>query len=867
MQGNLKTRFFALFLIVGLVLVLLSVFMGRSIFSKELLATANNVANPSQTSKAVSGENEDSEGEEEDENSPTTQTIELQGKRGKILDRNGQPMAYNVPSYNVQFIRENEERKKEAYRSLYTEVMIKTIEIIERNGGKTIDTFPIKKDAQGEMYFDWNTESEAIAAKRDKNWRNLMNIGEDDSIETAYNYLRNWLFIPESMLFEDAVKVMSIWQEVQLNSGKSYLPITVAENVSEETVAEIETRSNELEGMQTIRTTMRVYPRGELTSHIVGYTTKMSALDDAEDYREKGYAYDDRVGIYGIEATQEDYLTGSTYEHHGKRVLEVTRSGQVIRPLEFQAASDGADVVTTIDTDLQQVLYNGLKKNIEQSAKDGKARLYHPKLMDGYIELLEKQGQGRTLDDVKTAKEGAAVVIEVNTGNVLALANVPSFDNNDFIRGMTSEEYKEKYAKEEEGEYPLLNRAIASATAPGSVFKMATGWAGLAEGVITVDEKISDEGAYSVSVDPVTNEPTFVGAPHCWIDPRKIDQHTDQNITAALKNSCNYYFFTVADRLKIDRLTYWTSQLGFDSKTNVELTSERAGKIGGQKTLFDNEQPINMNLLPGLVYRSVVDKLKSYCDEINIKYTDDQLEKCATELLKLADDQRANDEYGEPIRQIMQEELGIPQVVSSTRRWSYDIASDLLELVWNRSLTVRTGIGQSVMQVTPIAAARYVAALVNGGTVYDATIIDRVIDQDGKTLYKSEPKIFGTMEEDDNLEYHLSYIKEGMREVFSEEDGGSAGTRFNDFEYKDQIGGKTGTAQMTLKNNIDVENTAWMVVFVPYEDPEIVIAVNIPNGVAGAWCDLVVKDVVKYYMDRKNAVVKSNVDEINGLVS
>lgn len=790
-------------------------------------------------------------------------TITLRGTRGKILDSNGQPLAYNKPSYDVQFIRATKEERRSENRPLYTESIIKAIEVIKRYGGKIIDTYPIYRNPETlEYYFDWGITNKKAIASRRKSWFEDMKLSQDQEAEDIYEYMRSWLYIPENYSYDEAREVLSIWNDIQRNSSKSYLPITIANNVSEEAVAEIESRSEELIGITTTRSTMRIYPQAEYASHVIGYTGKLSARE-AEVIEtmtvQDGYSMDDRIGVSGIESTMEQYLTGSTTEHHGHRVLEVTRKNEVVRQTSAQAPTDGNDVVLTLDMDMQKVAYDALEENILKTREE------QQQIISENIEKYQAKmaARGKDVNDIKLAETASVVVMQVNTGNVIAMGSYPSYDNNDFIIGLTKDEYKKKYDDNEQ--VPMLNRAIASKTMPGSIFKMATGWAALQEGVITVDEGIDDEGYYIVKEQRELGNMSTVGAPRCWISLDQVHLHADQTISKALENSCNYYFFTVAERMGIDAMVPWIEQLGLATKTGIELPGELAGRIGGQKVLFDNQKPINELGLAGLVQRKLVTMLREYCESANIKITDDQLFiDCANELMLLVDAERDSNTYGPPIRQIMQEHLGIPQVLSSSRNWTIQIYSVIRDLKWNPNQTIRTGIGQAVVEVTPIAAARYVAALVNGGTVYNASIVDRVIDKDGKTIEKFEPSIAQQL--NTNPAY-LEAIKTGMNEVFSAEDG-SASKRFKQFEYISEMGGKTGTAQIsTAANNIDIENTSWLVTFVPYNNPEIVIVSCMPYGYAGSYSDTIHKRIVSHYFERKESEIKKTVIENNGILN
>ena len=779
----------------------------------------------------------------------STRTITLKGERGSIVDRNGQPLAYNEVSYNIEFLRDVS-RRTEVGRALDTEIIYKTIQIIESYGGTTIDTFNIYRREPGtlddegnelpEYYFYWGGGLSAEAeAAREENWRTNMSVGNERTPEEIYNYLRRLYQIPEDMEYEEARKLLSVWQEVQLSTWRSYIPVVIAYDVSEEAVAEIETRSSELTGMSAAQSTTRVYPKKTTAAHLLGYLGKMQTDEIIEKYTNLGYSQTDSIGISGIEQSMEEELSGNSTEHQGSQVVEVDSSGQIIRVLSTELPTDGNDVVLTIDLELQQVLESALEENITTIRAEQEAHLaQNPE------DYVDKVADG-DLSSIDLCSEGSAVVLNAKTGEVLASASYPSYDVNLFTNGISAENYNALL--EQEGN-PLFNKAIASRMAPGSVFKVAIALAGLEEGVITMNEIINDEGYYTAA----TESGSTAGAPRCWVYPN-ISRHQDQNVVDAIKNSCNYYFYEVANRLGIDLINKWCHLLGLDMKTGIEVAGEAQGQIGGQDVLFDNEGSITG--VAYLVYRQVVGLLNGYLETLEREVDAATVEACAERLVRLVDE---NEQIGSDIRRIMREDLGIPEAVSNTNGWSAEIASSLSELRWNRMQTVRTGIGQAVVTVTPIEVARYIAAIINGGNVYEVSVIRSVIDPDGKTLTEFEPELLWNI---DVSEETLAALKEGMREVVSLEDGGSAGDYFANYKYKNEIGGKTGTAQTSTSraSNIDLENTAWFVAFAPYDDPEIVVAVCIPNGWAGARAYITVQQVIEFYLDRANSVAAQSV--------
>ncbi|MGI6192197.1 MAG: penicillin-binding transpeptidase domain-containing protein [Christensenellales bacterium] len=781
--------------------------------------------------------------------------IVLKGERGKILDRNGQVLAYNKKSYNIQFLR-NTENRTETGRALDTHILWETIRIIEAFGGTTIDTFNIYRREPGqtdengnplpEYYFYWGPGlSEEAQAKREENWRTNMNVGTKRSVEEIYNYLRRVYQIPEEMPYEDARKLLSIWQEIQLLTWRSYIPVTIAYNVSAETVAAIETRSDELAGMSASESVVRMYPKSTTAAHTIGYMGKMQSDTQIEALTKLGYSTTDLIGISGVEATMEEYLTGNTTEHQGSQRVEVDSSGKIIRVLDVTTPSDGDDVVLTLDLELQQVAETALEKNIAEIRRDQETHLA------ANLESYQKMAPGGDVNNIDLCDSGSAVVIDCKTGELLALVNSPSYDLNLFTGGISATDYQ---ALLDDERNPLFNKAVASKMAPGSVFKMAIALAALEEGAVRLDEIINDEGYYTTTAEGGSK----VGAPKCWVYPN-ISKHQDQDVIKALKDSCNYYFFECANRLGIDRINDWCSRLGLNRKTGIEVNGEATGQIGGQKVLFDSEGPISG--VAYLVYRNIVSMLTGYLERLERTVDKATIESCAEKLVRLVNE---NTQIGSDIRRIMREELGIAEAVSSSNGWSSEISSALSELRWNPMQTVRTGMGQAVVSVTPVEIARYVASLVNGGNVLELSVIKSIIDASGATVKEFEPNVLWNL---NAKQENLDAIKEGMREVVSLEDGGTASKYFADYKYRDQIGGKTGSAQISASDkNIDLQNTAWFVAFAPYDDPEIVVVVSIPNGWAGARAYITIQEVVQFYLDRKTASASENLTGTNELL-
>ncbi len=763
--------------------------------------------------------------------------LRLTGNRGMILDCNGVPLAYDQNSYNVVFYKDPN-KSTGTYGAEYTDIIRRTITIIEENGGTCITNFNIKVDVTDnevayEFYFA-GIDPEDMYDRINK-WFDNMSIY--DSVQESYNngekttediywYLREWYSIPDDVSYEEAEKLLSVWQEVQKSSYRSYSPVTIAEDVSFETVATIEMLSIELEGMDIEEDSIRIYPKNELAAHIIGYMGRMQNEATQLEYEEIGYSRDDLIGISGIESEMEFELSANIEGKTGTRVVEVDSRGKVVSELSVVEPTDGNNVMLTIDVNMQKKLEDALEENINQinAIQVGEYNDNHAEKYDMYV---------KSIDEIDLAEIGAAVVMQVQTGAILAMASYPSYDPNMFTGGLSQENADLLYLDER---HPLFNNAIASTSTPGSIFKMVTAVAGLMEEEITLETRIDDEGEWDKGI-------TSGKKPTCWVYPNTY-LHQNQTVVEGLKNSCNYFFFTVADYLGNEKLNDWAKKLGLDSKTNVELTGEIAGQIASQEVLYQSgATPTGRT---AVVYSSIKATLKRACEAQGYVYEDELYSEVTETMMDLVLSNTT--EWGPDVRGILKNELGLnTKAIKNFPRQSYDsqIIAYLLEIKWTDTENILTGIGQSVTLLTPIGVARYLSAVVNGGYVYDATLIKSIISPDGKITNEGRPKL--VRELNINAEF-VDAIKEGMAEVVSQEDGGTAGRYFTNFKYLDEIGGKTGTAEIS---DIDLENNAWFIAFAPFDQPEIAVVVMIPNGYSGGLASYTAREIIEYYLDEK----------------
>ena len=759
----------------------------------------------------------------------STKTITLYGMRGTIYDTNMVPLAYDRRSYNVTFYRDPL-RNSDSDRLAYTRTLADVIKLVESNGKSTVNDFWLKKDENGVWHFDSGSDSAAVEATRERQWRSnfyVSNVAEEDLYKTLVQKYRVLEVLGNDADEDMIVKVLALWQESRMNAFKP-TSVTIAYDVGYETVSEVEVRSLDLLGIDVEESSSRVYPQGETACHIVGYTSKISA-SQLETYQKQGYPNDAYIGSDGIERSLEDQLSPYIEYRQGSRTVEVDTRGKAVRELSYTAPANGSSVVLTIDVDLQDYMAKCLQSAIEDIRVEQRESLHREHWQDENEDVLKQYAEeGR---EIQLAQTGAMVAMDPYTGKVLGMVSIPQYDLSMFNDGRVDSSLWNQVLQ---GENPLLNRAIGTKDAPGSIFKLCTSLGGLSEGVLTTDEIINDraEGFTETNADKPAK---------CWTS--HPEEHQNQNLERALKNSCNMFFYTVGYRLGIDRLYQWAAALGLTSKTNIELPGEATSFVGNQHMLYDPENsPTWQNTAkPLLTYMAMKTTLEEIIVERKMNVSSEVLEKALNNLMSIAVSYNTKEQWYQPIREILQYDIGLPREYISSHYMVNTFVTYLADIYWTPNETIMCAIGQSITQVTPVAVARYVSAIVNGGTVYDAQIVDKIIGPDGTVVLEKQPVVANQIETEES---YYQAIRAGMEDVTDEVAGGTAAKYFLNNKYK--IAAKTGTSQRT---ELDVENNSWMVAYAPADSPKVVVVCYIQNGYAGAYSAWAIRPVINYYLD------------------
>ena len=763
-----------------------------------------------------------------------TKTIALRGKRGSITTSDSVLMANDEEIYNVTFHKDASANTKELYAK-YTASIIETIGIIEKNGGTISVSYVIERDPEThEWVFNFGKGvSESVLKTREKQWRdnNYANGKKYETAAQCIEMFRKRYQIGDDVSEEMMLKIMAIYSEMQMNIFNSQ-PIVIAKDVRYETVIEIETRSMMLPGMSIEIGTKRVYPRSTLAAQIIGYTGAIPSRSMWLTLQAKGYSYNDTIGRDGIESSMEDWLTQNSAAKKGYRLVERDQMSRVIRELDYQEPKDGSNIKLTLNASYQQVAERCIRDNVIAVRDMQEEKKSNPAWLEANKVDIHNRDWGKY--PLELAEHGCLIVLDMQC-RVLALANYPTYDLNALVAGG-----KDAVAILGDSRNLLLNYGIHARGTPGSIFKMVTGFGGLASGELDPNERITDNGYYTkYNADEST-------APKCWISKNYRYKHANLTIVNGLEVSCNYFFYTVADRLGENRLYRYASLFGLTSKTGIDLPGEVRSVVGSQNTLYNPDKPVKEayqdTSLPIIVFNSIKRHLRNCGSSRGIDYDDERLSVCAKRLMDMAVNYNES-EWLEHMRTILMEELNMTKEMVYLQSIIGDTYNYMNDIKWGGGQTILTGIGQSVTVLTPIAVARYVCTVANNGYLYNVSLIDSITSPEGEILSQREPTLISHLE---HAEEFMPLIRQGMKGVVDE--AGTASKHFKNWPYQDQIAAKTGTAQVT---KIDLENNSWFVCFAPYENPEIAIACFIPNGYSGSESSLAPRDFIEWYMQQK----------------
>lgn len=452
----------------------------------------------------------------------------IKAARGEILDCNGKPLVTNKQVNSIIFNGSYFPRTDEQQQR--NEIIISLIRLLESNSTEWNNDIPMYFDQNGNIQFADDRDADIKYLKS----KDVLYLNEYATAQNCFDELKT-KFELENYSDEEALKIASVCYSLKKNAFTTSNPYTFADDVSVELASKIKENSGFYVGVEIQVTTEREYLNGTLAPHIIGITGSLNAEEYSkrtEEYNEaiknenltteektnlklRAYAMDDTIGKFGLESAMEEYLRGTNgiestiTDADGNKTTEITTE-----PVQ------GDTVILTLDSDLQLAVQEALANFIAQYR-----------------------------DKASLPAVGSAVVMDVNSGAVLACATYPSYDLTTY--------YDNYSALASDKSSPLWNRALQSTYEPGSTFKVAIALAGLEEGVITKDTRITCTRIYTYFQDTQF---------------KCLQAHGAITVAEALNQSCNIFFYETGRQLGIERMNDYCTRLGLGQKTGVEIT-------------------------------------------------------------------------------------------------------------------------------------------------------------------------------------------------------------------------------------------------------------------------------------------------------
>lgn len=452
----------------------------------------------------------------------------MKASRGEILDRNGTVLVTNRASYNVIMI---SQVLFSSGNSGLNQYLTELLDLCDELGIEPITTFPVSSTRP----YTYTLE-ETSSANQEYFRRFLRSRGWDTDItaQTLMYNLRRSYDIPDDWTDEEIYRLISVRYELSLRAvdGMPLDNYTLAKDVSAENLAAIMELS--IPGVIVETTTVREY-KTSYAAHILGYTGAMEQNEYSEIYQPLGYSMDAVVGREGVELAFEEYLHGTD----GLKETTITADGEVLSETYLTVPQPGSNVELTIDIDLQATAEQALERVILDLRENGVGS--------------RQEGQD--------AEGGAAVAINVKTGEVLACASYPTYDlstfrDSDIYTSLLEDPYK-----------PLYNRALLGAYPPGSIYKMVTAITGVDYANWGRYREVTDEGRYMKYQE-------YGYTPACYIYTSTGHTHGTVNMMQAISVSCNYYFYELGLAVATTDVDYVAQHMGLGEPTGIELYEE-----------------------------------------------------------------------------------------------------------------------------------------------------------------------------------------------------------------------------------------------------------------------------------------------------
>lgn len=452
----------------------------------------------------------------------TYKTMVVRAPRGEITDRYGRVLAGNKAASTI-VVDYNFDSEDELNNTIKT-----LLSVVEECGESYEDSFPVTLSKPYKFRFD---EVSGLSLT-EKEWKKKYDINKNATAQQVVEHFEKEFGIKGISGEKNIRKIIGVRYDMRLRNFSGANPFSFYTDADISMVSKIKENAEALKTVEVVSEPVRTYHEDGIAAHFLGQVGIIYS-EEYELLKHENYGMNDKIGKDGLEKYLEKYLRGTD----GREGRKVSLKGETVTLSEDVDAVPGNKAVLSIDANVQAAAEKALDNAVNALYNDGAT------------------GVGG----------GAAVAIDVSTGEIIAMASNPTFDP------LTFREDYNKLLKNPKK--PMFNRAIAGAYPPGSTFKPLTAIAGLEEGVITSSETICCNGPYQAYAPSYT--------PACWIHNDYGGTHDYIGVSKALEVSCNIYFFETARRLGIEKLNDYGKKFGLGQKTGIELTGETEGVLAG----------------------------------------------------------------------------------------------------------------------------------------------------------------------------------------------------------------------------------------------------------------------------------------------
>lgn len=772
----------------------------------------------------------------------TLREIEVSAPRGSIYDRYGRELAVNKSSFIVNL-------DPGVTVENLNEVLLNLVNLLEKNGEEIETDFPITASSPHIFTYDGNTNKE-------KRWKLDMGLDEDLTASEAFYKLRVDFGIDNALSDEEAAKILALRCELYLKRFSKYVPVTIAHNISDKTVADLTEQRSAFPCAYVDVESLREYPTGELFSHILGYIGKITE-GELSTYQKYDYKATDIVGKDGIEKSFELQLNGKD----GLQYVEVDSLGRKIKNIDSGSVDPvpGNNVFLSLDTELQQTAYTALEnalKDAQISRLTGANKDYTYNTKQVLASMVTSDNI-RTEDIMKSQKGAVQYDIKQYTLSV----DKAAAEDYDLARQVIADGLEKNSIKP----YQLILVLLEQGTITGDetfIAKVRSG--AISPQQVIIDKLNSGElKPYMLNMDPCTGSAivtdidtgeVLAAVTYPSYDNNKLVNGLDNKYYTRLQND--------PTRPLVNRPFQEPRAPGSIFKMITAIAGLEEGIIGPGTTIHDKGtfkeagRPYarcwigSGNGSHGSI--NVSHALEVSCNYFfyTVAYNMGNSKAGTTikgieTLNKYMKDFGLNDPAGVEIYEIYDSTKNYPSNISSPeyKRYVYTARNPEIsesELEWRDGDTIRTAIGQSFNNYTAAIISKYIATLANGGTRYTMHLLSAISSFDGDTLSTYEPQVESQLS---IKPQNLKAVYEGMRLV-TQGERGTLRKYFADFPVT--VAAKSGTAQ---ESSYRSEHTTF-VCFAPYEDPQISVAVIIPygNNTTGP-APTVAKAVIEKYLD------------------